>query len=255
MAERVDILDQHDPLRSGFVWAVVLHFGLVAAFIAGGYWLHRNREAFGAPNPGGGAYSVSAVNKIPIPKKEAPQNPVAADTQSTVRSAPAKQEAEKKVPVPDKDAFQIPDRKKKQAERPLQQQKYMQQAPQNQIYSRSRTAVSNPMYGAAGSGQVGVGIDSPLGTRFPVYAGLVSKAIRDAWNTGGLSASSERSPAVVGFTISRDRTVRDVRLIQTSGNPNIDNSALRAVYQAQMPPFLPGMNDSSITAQYNFDLR
>lgn len=257
MPQTVDILDQRDPLKAAFIGSVFLHGAIVALFVFGWFWMHRTRETLGDEHPAGGpAYDVAAVSKIPIPHQEAPQNPVAADTQSTVPTAPAKQEAEKKLPVPDKDAFQIPDRKKKVAEKPLQQQKYMQPAPQNQVFSHARTAVSNPMYGASGSGQVGIGPNSPLGTRLGWYAEIVRQRIAQHWLTNGLNSSSQRAPAVVSFTISRDGSVRDVRVIQSSGNPNIDDTAQRAVFEASpLPALPPQVSDSSITAQFTFNLR
>jgi TonB family protein len=256
MSQRVDILDQHDALSGGFIAAFLLHAGVVVVLTVGWFWMHRARETLGEVHPAGGpAYDVAAVSKIPIPQRDAPQNPVAADTQSTVRSAPAKEETEKKIPVPDKDAFQIPDRKKKQAEQPLHQQQYMQQARKNQVYSRTPTAVASPMYGASGSGQVGIGPNSPLGTRLGWYAEIVRQQIAQQWLTNGLDSSSQRAPAMVSFTIMRDGSVKDVRVLQSSGNPNIDNTAQRAVYQAKLPP-LPGqVTDSSITAQFTFNLR
>jgi TonB family protein len=256
MAEHVDILDQRDPISGPFVGAVLIHAGVALALFGLWFWMHRTRETLGDANPAGGpAYDVAAVSKIPIPQQEAPPNPVAADTQSTVRSQPSKEDTEKKLPVPDKDAFQIADRKKKVAPQPLHQQQYLQEAPNNQVYSSNRTAVSNPMYGASGSAQVGIGPNSPLGTRLGWYAEIVRRQIAQQWLTNGLDASSQRMPAMVSFTILRDGTVRDVRVVQTSGNPNIDNTAQRAVYQAKLPP-LPGqVTDNSITAQFTFNLR
>jgi protein TonB len=198
---------------------------------------------------------VATVSKIPIPQQQAPPNPVAQDTQSTVPSPPSKEETEKKLPVPDKDAFQIPDRKKKKVtEEPRHQQQYTHPTPPNQIYSRTPPAVSNPMYGASGSGQVGIGPNSPLGTRLGWYAEIVRGQIARQWATNGLDANSQRAPAMISFDIMRDGSVRNVRIVQSSGNPNIDNTAQRAVYEAKLPPLPPQVGDSSITAQFTFNL-
>ncbi|MDQ2775949.1 MAG: TonB family protein [Acidobacteriota bacterium] len=257
MAAPLDILDERDPLRGPFIGALLMHVGVVALLFFGWLWMNRVRENLGDLHPAGGpAYDVSPVNKIPIPQRQAPQNPVAADTQSTVPTAPAKQELEKKLPIPDKDAFQIPDKKKHVADQPLHQQKYMQPAPDNQVYSRTRTAVSSPMYGQSGSGQVGIGPNSPLGNRLGWYAEIVRQRIAQQWLTNGLDARSQQSPAIVSFTIMRDGRITDVRVIQPSGNPNIDNTAQRAVYQASpLPALPPQITDNSISAQFTFNLR
>jgi protein TonB len=180
---------------------------------------------------------------------------VANDTESMVRTAPAKQDTEKKQP--DK-AIEIPDkqRPKRQAERPQRQQQYLQPAPQNQVYSRARQAVSSPMYGQSGSGQVGIGPNSPLGNRLGWYAELIRERIAQNWRTNGLDAGSQQSPAIVSFTIMRDGSVRNPQVVQSSGNPTIDNTALRAVYESNpMPALPPQITDSYISAQFTFNLR
>jgi periplasmic protein TonB len=257
MTKQFDILDQRDPVGGAFVGSILFHGGIVALLFFGWIWMNRARETLGDPNPAGGpAYAVSAVSKIPIPPSDAAPNPVAADTKSTLPTAPAKQTAEKQPP-PDPKAIEIPDKMRKEAPLPTHQQQYRQPAPQNQIYSRNQTAVSSPLYGGqSGAGQVGIGPNSPLGTRLGWYAEIVRQRIAEQWLTNGLDARSQSSPAVVSFTILRDGSIRDVHVIQTSGNPNIDNTASRAVFQAnRFPPLPPQITDSSITAQFTFNLR
>lgn len=259
MPEPLDILDQRDPLGAPFIGAILIHGALIATLFFGWYWMNRNRATLGDINPGGGpAYAVSPVHTIPIPQRDAPPNPVANDTQSMVPTAPAKQEVQKKPPVLDKNAFEIPDKVKRQAERPKQQQQYQQPTPQNQISSRVRQAVSNPMYAAqSGSGQVGVGPNSPLGTLgLGWYADLIRQRIAQNWNTNGLDARSQSTPTIVSFWIMRDGSIRSPQVVQTSGNPSIDNTALRAVYQSNPLPALPAqVSGSSISAQFTFNLR
>ncbi len=112
------------------------------------------------------------------------------------------------------------------------------------------------MYSAqSGSGQVGIGPNSPLGNRLGWYAELVRQRIAQNWRTNGLDARSQSSPAIVSFTIMRDGSVRNPQLIQSSGNPDIDNSALRAVYDAGLPALPPQVSEGSISAQFTFNLR
>jgi protein TonB len=256
-AEPIDILDERDPLGFPFIGSLLIHAAVVALFFLGWYWMNRARETFGDIHPAGGpSYSVSPVHNIPIPQRETPPNPVANDTQSTVPTAPAKQEAEKKQARPDKNAIEIPDKMKRQAERPKQQQHYTAPAPPNQIYSQSRQAVSSPMYGAqSGAGQVGIGPNSPLGNRLGGYAELVRQRIAQNWRTNGLDARQTAS-AIVGFIILRNGFVQNVQLVQSSGNPAVDDTALRAVYiSSPLPPLPPQVAESSISAQFTFNLR
>ncbi len=258
MQQTIDILDQRDPIAAPLAGAVLVHAAVVAFLFFGWFWMNRSREALGDPHPAGGpSYAVSAVHSIPIPQRQAAPNPVANDTQSIVPSAPAKQETEKKLPVPDKTAIEIPDKVRRPAEQPLREQHYIPAANPNQVYSRSRQAVSNPMYAAqSGAGQVGIGLNSPLGNRLGWYAEIVRERIAQNWQTNGLDARSQAQPAIVSFYIARDGTIRNPQIVQSSGNPSIDNTALRSVYGASpLPQLPPQVTESSISAQFTFNLR
>lgn len=258
MSEPLDILDERDPLGFPFVGSLLVHGGVVALLFFGWFWLNQHRQTLGDANAGGGpAYTVSPVHNIPIPRREAPLNPVANDTQSMVPTAPAKQEVEKKLPIPDKNAVEIPDRLKRQAQKPQTQQQYQPPTPPNQVFSHVRQAVSSPMYGAqTGSGQVGVGPNTPLGdNRLGWYAELIRQRIAENWNTNGLDARTQSVPAIVSFIIMRDGSLRNPRIVQSSGNPSIDNTALRAVYSSNpLPGLPPQISESYITAQFTFNL-
>src|ERR1035438_5284089 len=118
MPQPLDILDNRDPLRGAFIGSLLVHFGVVAALFVGWFWMNRTRDILGDPHPAGGpAYDVSPVSKIPIPSRQAPPNPVAADTKSSVPTAPAKEDLEKKTPVPDKNAFELARSEGRQAEK------------------------------------------------------------------------------------------------------------------------------------------
>jgi TonB family protein len=257
MARQLDLLDERDPIVGPFAGSVALHLAVGALLFFGWFWLSRSKEVFGDEHPAGGpAYTVSSVSKIPIPRNDAPINPVAADTKSNLPTTPAKQTVEKKAPVPDKNAIEIPDKMKRQAPLPTHQQQYRQPSQQNQIYSRTPTALSSPLYAPqAGAGQVGIGPNSPLGSRLGWYAEIVRSRIAQQWLTNGLDSRSQSQPAIVAFTILRDGSIRDVRVVQSSGNPDINNTAVRAVDQVgQLPPLPAQITDSSITAQFTFDL-
>jgi len=258
MQQPMDVLDERDPITFPFIGALFLHGAVVAMLFFGWFWMNAKRETLGDIHPAGGpAYAVSPVNNIPVPQRQANPNPVANDTQSTVPTAPAKQEVQKKEPVPDKNAVEIAEKKKRQSERPLHQQQYTPPAPQNQVYSQTHQALSNPMYSAqTGAGQVGIGPNSPLGSRLGWYAEIVRQRIAQNWNTNGLDARSQASPAIVGFLIMRDGSIRNPQIVASSGNPSIDNTALRAVYSSNpLPALPPQISEPYISAQFTFNLR
>jgi TonB family protein len=258
-SQPIDILDQRDPLVTPFIGALVVHALVAFTVIFGWFWMNKSSETFGDIHPAGGpAYAVSPVHTIPIPQREAPQNPVAYDTQSTVPTAPAKVEIpkQKTPPPPTKDAFQIPDKLKYDIDRPKNKQNYTQPAPPNQVYSSAHQAVSNPMYAPqSGGGQVGIGPNSPLGTKYGEYANRLRQIIAQHWNTSGLDTRGQSNPAIVSFTIMRDGTVRNPQISQSSGNVENDNRALRAVYDSSpLPPLPAQITERYISAQFTFNL-
>src|SRR5438105_4056327 len=99
MPEHLDILDQKDPLTGPFIASILVHGSVVALLFVSWFWINRSRDTLGDIHPSGGpAYAVSPVHSIPIPRREAPPNPVANDSQSPVSTAPAKQEVQKQQP-------------------------------------------------------------------------------------------------------------------------------------------------------------
>lgn len=259
MAEPLDILDDRDPLAGPFLGSLIFHLSVVALLFVSWLWVKRSHETLGEVKPAGGpAYAVSPVHTIPVPQRDTPPNPVAHDTQSAVPTDAAKEDEEKKLPVPPiRDAFELPDKFKPKAERSQRKRQYKEPTPPNQIYSRSQQAVSNPLYSMpSGGGQVGIGPNSPLGNRLGWYAELIRQRIAQNWRTNGLDARSQASPAIVNFTIARGGTISDPRIVQSSGNPTIDNTALRAVYDSSpLPPLPAQIAESSISAQFTFNLR
>lgn len=257
MPQHLEVLDQRDPVALPFVAAVLVHAAVILGLLGGWFWLNRSPQTLGDIHPAGGpAYAVSPVHNIPIPQRPAPQNPVANDTQSLVPSLPSPQTMERKLDF-DKNAFEIPEKKKKQAQRQQQQQKYTPPPPPNQVFSHSRQALSNPMYAPqSGAGQVGIGPNSPLGNRLGWYAELVRQRIAQNWHTNGLDVRSQNAPAIVSFYIMRDGSIRDPKIIQSSGNPAIDNTALRSVYDSSpLPGLPPQISEPYISAQFTFNLR
>jgi TonB family protein len=181
---------------------------------------------------------------------------VASDTRSLVLSKPNKVETEVK-PLPAKDAFSINETHKKKPDiRPKNVQKYAPLPPDNQVFASTRQAASNPMYTPpAGSNGVGISENSVLGTKFGAYADLLRQRITAAWQRHGLDPRGQRDPAVVSLIIMQNGSVQNIQLVQTSGNPAIDNSVLRALYQANpLPPLPPGLG-SSFPIQFTFNLK
>ena len=119
-------------------------------------------------------------------------------------------------------------------------------------------SASSPLYAPApGSGGVGVGEGTPFGTRFGAYAALIRDRVAQKWRTEQVDARIRSLPsAIVTFDIQRGGQVRNVRVVQSSGNVALDYSAQRAVMEAA--PFEPlpaAYSGSSATIEFWFTLK
>ena len=71
----------------------------------------------------------------------------------------------------------------------------------------------------------------------------------------GLAFMAHTAHAVAQFTISRDGSVKDIKIVQTSGNLSVDNSGLRALLASNPMPALPSdYGKSFVTVTFDFDL-
>jgi hypothetical protein len=180
-----DILDQPEPLNRAFVAALTLHVTLVAGMGIYG-WVSSHHESFGAQDAGGGAIGIEAVNSIPLLHSGA-QNPVANDTESQVPQQPAKpveREKEEKV-SPNAVALKM---KKKRLPAFVASEKQIYRPPNqldpNQVFSKQAPQVSNPLFSAMpGSGRIGTGANTTLGTRFAGYAQQIQQLVAQKWHT------------------------------------------------------------------------
>jgi protein TonB len=257
MNGHVDILEQPDRLSGWVAGSIALHAGLAGALL----WytlIGHKADPFGSPHGGGfGSVVVNPVAHIPLPQNNAPQNPVANDTQSMVPAPPPKAKPQPKPRVqPDPTAIplksRMAERKPRREYSPPNKYREQQKDVPNQVYSQRGQMLSNPMYGVRGGGGVGVGDNSPFGTQFGWYAQSLIELVGQHWQTAGLDPRS--GVASVTFTIRRDGSLAgSPRLAQSSGNQATDFSAQRAVLDVpRFPPLPPGFsrNEATVTLQF-----
>ena len=254
-----DILDQPEPLNRSFVAALTLHVTLVGGMGIYG-WVSTHHESFGAQNAGGGAIGIEAVKSIPLLHSGA-QNPVANDTESQVPQQPAKpieREKEEKV-SPNAVALKMK-KKRLPAYVASERQKFrpFDQIDQNQVFAKEAPQVSNPLFSALpGSGRIGTGANTTLGTRFAGYAQQIQQLVAQKWHTGDVAASVQTAPVVIAsFDLMRDGSIRNPRIIQRSGISALDYSAQRAILEASpFPPIPPGFDKDSAHVEFTFELK
>jgi protein TonB len=245
MTARRDILDNPASLKSPFFGSLVMHAVVLSLLVYLSIAQGHRGEQWGSPTGGGGAVGIQAVKGIPLPAQTGPANPVANDTESNVPLPP--KNAKKAAPKLSEEGIPIKARKapKRMHERVAENQKFRPDVwhADNKLSSTAGGALSNPMFGGlAGSGGVGIG-SAAFGNRFGYYAELLQRRIAEKWNTAGLPQSA--TPAVVGFDILRSGQTKNIRVLQTSGNRTLDDTALRAIYEASPFDTLPAAYQGS----------
>lgn len=246
MPGHVDILEQRDSFRKPLLGSIALHaalFTLIALYSSVG---EHGRVLWGNPRAlgGGSSVGITPVRQIPLPSRAGATNPLAHDTESRV-PRPPKPEMERAAKPPEPDAIAIRGSKKSPAApRVTRKSKpYYSRTPErpNQLYSGAGQALSSPMFGAqTGTGGVGIGPGAAFGYRFGWYRDLLEQRVAQKWRTEDVDPRLQTAPPViVTFELLRNGSIRDVRIMQTSGNLALDRSAQRAIYEASPFPALP----------------
>lgn len=245
MSLHADILDDQESLRRPLIGSVALHAGLFAFLVLFSWWHNRGRVLFGDPTAMGGSVGITPVSAIPLPHRTGIRNPVANDTESRVPARPKPVET-KAAPREDPAAIALKSKNQPQriSDQAARNQRYRppDADARNQVYSTTGSAVSSPMFGGqAGMGGTGIG-NSVFGERLGWYAQLLTQALANKWGieTARLPPHLQSSRrTTLTFEILRDGTIRNVRVLESSGMPEVDYAAQRAVLTASPVRRLP----------------
>jgi TonB family protein len=251
------VLMRPDPKGLSFAFAILLHGSLIGAFVLLN-WINANGPTFGDANAGGASIGVEAVDKIPLPQSGR-QNPVAHDSESDAPQAPPKQiERELKEVIPP-DAIKLNLKKEKRT--PAKEESAKRHLPsidqleRNQLYSKTPQAVSSPLFSQMpGSGRVGMGANTTLGTRFAAYAAQLQSVIARNWNTGDVTVNTA-PPVIVTFDLMKDGSIRNLAILQGSGVSSLDFSVRRAIEGATLPPLPSDFDRSYAKCEFTFELK
>jgi TonB family protein len=246
MPGHVDILEQRESIRKPFVASLALHGAVFTAIALSTSLGERGRVLWGTPRAlgGGSSVGITPVRQIPLPFRAGASNPLANDTESRV-PRPPKPELERQAKPAPPEAIALRGRKKPAAESPAarRRQTFASREPQrpNQLYSGAGQALSSPMFGAqTGTGGVGMGPGGAFGSRFGWYRDLLEQRVAQKWRTDEVDPRLQTAPPViVAFDLLRNGSIRDTRVLQSSGNLALDRSAQRAIYEASPFPSLP----------------
>jgi colicin import membrane protein len=94
--------------------------------------------------------------------------------------------------------------------------------------------------GEAGTGGTSSGV---MSIKFKIYYNLLWQRIRSVWVLPEASLGGKKNlETIITIRIAKDGQVEDVQFEKKSGNPYLDESALRAIKKANpLPPLPPGM--------------
>jgi len=247
MNPRGDWFEQREPLRAWLAASLAAHAAVFATLFVYHTLGGRGRVLWGTPHAlGGGSVAVTPVRQIPLPARSGRVNPVAEDTSSRVPAPPKPLPQKAKAASKDvKDAIEIPARKAEKARsetarrRPMERP-WVEDRP-HQLYSQSGQALSSPLFGAhSGVGGVGMGPGSAFGQRYGWYRDLIETRVAQKWDTSEVDPRiTTAPPVIITFDILRNGQVRNVMIVQSSGNRTLDYSAQRAIYLASPFPPLP----------------
>jgi outer membrane biosynthesis protein TonB len=250
------VLARPDPKGIPFTFSIVLHGSLIGAFLVLN-WINSHGENLGDKNAGGATVGVEAVDKIPL-AHSGPKNPVAHDSESEAPEAPAEKVAkEKEVIPPDAIKLNMHDKKKAKAKEDSVRRHLpsFDQLENNQLYSKTPQQVSSPLYSQLpGSGRVGMGANTTLGSRFGAYAEQIQSLIAHNWNTGDVTARTA-PPVIATFDLMRDGSIRNLAILQGSGIQSLDFSVRRAIEGVTFPPLPQGYDHNSAKCEFTFELK
>lgn len=238
-----------------FVGSLVAHLAFTAAVAV---WPARARPLRG---PIGPRISVDLIGSLPGAKSAPPTRPAPSEA-----TPPAPKPAAKKPPEPKEAALEprkvevrekTPKKKDPEPEPPAEPLDTGAAESTEAPETGAPSAATGGEGGTAGEGDGGVAGDigggSLLGSEYSWYGARVTAALRSQWRRPPLGNVRQSLTVVVAFDILRDGGVRNARIVESSGVPALDRSALRAVADAAPLPALPRtLSATSVPARFEF---
>lgn len=253
-------LRNRESLRGSILASVVLHAALAGVALGYGLIQFRRGEGWGNPWEKGSNAHVSAVASLPGVPLPAP---LLATPNTVANQNPGLYQTEKPAPAPEQ-AEEIP--KFKDTVKPEQPQRINKRI-QKQVLTPPPNAVP---FGAGGQpamsysqfatseGNLGIAFgEGNFGGRYGWYVEAVRNRVSSNWLLSTISPNLMTAPRLyVEFDIEKDGTISNIRLTQSSGNPEVDRSALRAVQASNPLGPLPGdYSRNQIGVSFYFDFR
>jgi periplasmic protein TonB len=250
-----------ESLRVPLIFSVALHSGLLVLLLVSALFSHRG-DSWGGP--GGGAITVGLVGSVPgvtLPRPDVVTNSRVVDETKGLYKAepPPKTQPADETLIP-KFAKDKPPRYITAPSRILEDKT---PPPPGAIPYGQGGAPAIPYSSfALGSGtQAGMGFPGAgggnFGARFPWYVQAVQRRISSNWLQSTVDPSVRFAPrAVATFSIGRDGTVTSIQITKSSGNPSVDNSAVRAIRESSpLDRLPPEYSNGFVNVEFWFDFK
>jgi len=254
------------PLRWYFGYSAWLHIGIAVALLAG-IWLNPHGQNWGGVGGGAGSdtnVKVSLVANAGIPMPQ----PIVPTPSQVVDPTKGLAEEEPKIEERKPDATPILKFKEKTPPPPPSKKSKV-------FESKTKPPDNAVPYGKGGQMNIPTGYsDTPgpyssgvavqgqgggeFATRYGWYVESVRRAISQNWIQTTIDPSvraARQARSVVAFRIFRNGTVGNIRLVTSSGNRSMDDSATRALLSIDKFPALPAdYSGAYVDVTFDFDL-
>jgi TonB family protein len=248
------------------VYSLILH-GLLIGLIAASIIFHLNGQGWGNVGAASdGAVEVKLTTNSGIAGLPMPTPPTIDDSRTfDPTNSLYKEQPQPKPPEVPKDAEKIPKFEKEKPPKPIEHKSKVFEnktpPPDNAVPGHGgqpnlptgyAQAPSSPSSGVQMSGQAG----GDFAGRYPAYVAAIVRRISQNWLQSSIDPAARASRSIratVTFTIMRDGTVKDIRIVESSRNASFDNSGLRALYDSNpMPPLPSDYNGSYVNVTFDF---
>lgn len=252
-------------LRRFLVYSLFLH-GALAAVIAASIIFHFQGDRWGDLGGGSeGQVKVNLVGSVGLPMPKPPdvtESKTFDPTDSLYKAVP-----QPKPPEPPKPEIKIPDFKNEKRPKQIEHRSRVFDnpipAPDNAV-AQNGGKMNVPTGTAQVPGAAAPGVNmrgqggGDFALRYGWYVDAVRRRISQNWLQSTIDPAVRASRAArctFTFTITRDGTVKDIHVAQTSGNYSMDTSAQRALLSSSPMPPLPGdYSGSYVNVTFDFDL-
>src|SRR5690348_8112341 len=270
------IFDQRESLRGALTASIVFHVLLTLSVVVYTLWGARLGKGWGVNINTGAAVHVNAVaslpgvtmtmQKITTPNTVAVENPGLYKPE-TVPKPPSELLTGQEIPKFKED---IKPKPKVTAKKRVQKEEKVTANPRIQPKEKIEPPPNAVPYGQGGqptmsysatatpSGEAGFAIgQQDFGERYGWYVQAVKSRVSNNWLLSMISPSLQSAPRVyVDFDINRDGSITNAQVKQSSGIPEVDRSALRAVLASSpLAPLPADYSGSKVSVEVYFDLK